>query len=387
MQNRWTKQPMLAIVNNHLVDYPTPINISYYWGFGSLAGICLVIQIVTGIFLAMHYTPHVDLAFTSVEHIMRDVNNGWLLRYLHANGASFFFIMVYAHMFRGLYYGSYAHPREHLWCSGVTIIILMMATGFIGYVLPWGQMSFWGATVITNLISAVPAVGTPIVEWVWGGFSVDNPTLNRFFSLHYILPFVIAGLVLVHLALLHENGSNNPLGVDSKVDRVPFYPYFYVKDLFGLVLMLLVFSVFVFFYPNTLGHPDNYIPANPMLTPAHIVPEWYFLPFYAILRSIPHKLGGVVAMLGALISLMALPYLNTSEVRSSAFRPIFRQLFWLFLVDCLILGWIGQNVVEYPYVEIGQIATFYYFFFLLVLIPGLGRFESYLMRMKVLLSY
>jgi ubiquinol-cytochrome c reductase cytochrome b subunit len=329
----------------------------------------------------------VDLAFTSVEHIMRDVNNGWLLRYLHANGASFFFIMVYAHMFRGLYYGSYAHPREHLWCSGVTIIILMMATGFIGYVLPWGQMSFWGATVITNLISAVPAVGTPIVEWVWGGFSVDNPTLNRFFSLHYILPFVIAGLVLVHLALLHENGSNNPLGVDSKVDRVPFYPYFYVKDLFGLVLMLLVFSVFVFFYPNTLGHPDNYIPANPMLTPAHIVPEWYFLPFYAILRSIPHKLGGVVAMLGALISLMALPYLNTSEVRSSAFRPIFRQLFWLFLVDCLILGWIGQNVVEYPYVEIGQIATFYYFFFLLVLIPGLGRFESYLMRMKVLLSY
>jgi ubiquinol-cytochrome c reductase cytochrome b subunit len=378
---------MLAIVNNHLVDYPTPINISYYWGFGSLAGICLVIQIVTGIFLAMHYTPHVDLAFTSVEHIMRDVNNGWLLRYLHANGASFFFIMVYAHMFRGLYYGSYAHPREHLWCSGVTIIILMMATGFIGYVLPWGQMSFWGATVITNLISAVPAVGTPIVEWVWGGFSVDNPTLNRFFSLHYILPFVIAGLVLVHLALLHENGSNNPLGVDSKVDRVPFYPYFYVKDLFGLVLMLLVFSVFVFFYPNTLGHPDNYIPANPMLTPAHIVPEWYFLPFYAILRSIPHKLGGVVAMLGALISLMALPYLNTSEVRSSAFRPIFRQLFWLFLVDCLILGWIGQNVVEYPYVEIGQIATFYYFFFLLVLIPGLGRFESYLMRMKVLLSY
>lgn len=381
--NRWNKQPLLAVVNNHIVDYPTPANISYLWGFGSLAGLCLVIQIVTGVFLAMHYTPHVDLAFVRVEHIMRDVNNGWLLRYLHANGASMFFIVVYLHMFRGLYYGSYAYPRGHLWNSGVRIFILMMATGFIGYVLPWGQMSFWGATVITNLISALPLVGEPIVQWVWGGFSVDNPTLNRFFSLHYILPFVIAGLVLVHLALLHLEGSSNPLGVESSVDRIPFYPYFYVKDLFGFVLLMCLFSVFVFFYPNTLGHPDNYIPANPMVTPAHIVPEWYFLPFYAILRSIPHKLGGVLAMFGALVGLMALPYINTSEVRSSAFRPIFRKLFWLFVVNCLILGWIGQNVVEYPYVEVGQVATVFYFSFLFVIIPVLGRLESILMRIKV----
>nr|ANO44452.1 cytochrome b [Schizochytrium sp. TIO1101]QBK37900.1 cytochrome b [Aurantiochytrium acetophilum] len=377
---RWTKQPILAIINNHIVDYPTPINISYMWGFGSLSGLMLVVQILTGVFLAMHYTPHVDLAFSSVEHIMRDVNNGWLLRYLHANGASFFFIVVYIHMFRGLYYGSYAHPRELLWCSGVVIFILMMATAFIGYVLPWGQMSFWGATVITNLISAIPAVGESVVNWVWGGFSVDNPTLNRFFSLHYILPFVIAALALVHLVLLHQDGSNNPLGVDSKSDTISFYPYFYVKDLFGLILLFIVYSYFVFFAPNVLGHSDNYIMANPMVTPAHIVPEWYFLPFYAILRSIPHKLGGVIAMFGAIVCLMALPFINTSEVRSSVFRPIFRKFFWLFVVDCMILGWIGQNVVEYPYVEIGQVCTVFYFFFLLVLIPLLGRFESMLMR-------
>ena len=377
---RWTKQPILAIINNHIVDYPTPINISYMWGFGSLSGLMLVVQILTGVFLAMHYTPHVDLAFSSVEHIMRDVNNDWLLRYLHANGASFFFIVVYIHMFRGLYYGSYAHPRELLWCSGVVIFILMMATAFIGYVLPWGQMSFWGATVITNLISAIPAVGESVVNWVWGGFSVDNPTLNRFFSLHYILPFVIAALALVHLVLLHQDGSNNPLGVDSKSDTISFYPYFYVKDLFGLILLFIVYSYFVFFAPNVLGHSDNYIMANPMVTPAHIVPEWYFLPFYAILRSIPHKLGGVIAMFGAIVCLMALPFINTSEVRSSVFRPIFRKFFWLFVVDCMILGWIGQNVVEYPYVEIGQVCTVFYFFFLLVLIPLLGRFESMLMR-------
>lgn len=381
--NRWTKQPLLAVVNNHIVDYPTPVNLSYLWGFGSLAGLCLIIQIVTGIFLAMHYTPHVDLAFASVEHIMRDVNNGWLLRYLHANGASMFFIVVFLHIFRGLYYGSYAYPREHLWCSGVLILFLMMATGFIGYVLPWGQMSFWGATVITNLISALPFVGEPIVEWVWGGFSVDNPTLNRFFSLHYTLPFVIAALSLVHLALLHLEGSSNPLGVDTTGDKIPFYPYFYVKDLFGFLLMMVVFMVFVFFYPNTLGHPDNYIPANPMVTPAHIVPEWYFLPFYAILRSIPHKLGGVIAMFAAIAGLALLPFINTSEVRSSAFRPIFRKFFWLFVVDCLILGWIGQNVVEYPYVEVGQVATAYYFFFLFVVIPVLGRLESKMMRMAL----
>lgn len=380
---RWTKDPILSVVNNHIVDYPTPINLSYLWGFGSLAGLCLVIQIVTGIFLAMHYTAHVDLAFASVEHIMRDVNNGWLLRYLHANGASFFFIVVYLHMFRGLYYGSYAYPRGLLWSSGVVILILMMATGFIGYVLPWGQMSFWGATVITNLISAVPVVGEPIVEWVWGGFSVDNPTLNRFFSLHYTLPFIIAALALVHLALLHVDGSSNPLGIDSTSDKISFYPYFYVKDLLGFFILMVLFMGFVFFYPNTLGHPDNYIPANPMVTPPHIVPEWYFLPFYAILRSIPHKLGGVVAMGAALVGFLALPHINTSEVRSSVFRPIFRQFYWLFVADCLVLGWIGQNVVEYPYVEVGQVATFYYFFFLLVLIPGLGVLENKLMRLKL----
>lgn len=380
MRKRWTNNSLLAVVNNHIVDYPTPANISYMWEFGVLAGMCLVIQLVTGIFLAMHYTAHVDLAFLSVEHIMRDVTNGWLLRYLHSNGASFFFIVVFAHIFRGLYYGSYAQPRGHLWCSGVAIFLLMMGTGFIGYVLPWGQMSFWGATVITNLISAVPLVGDSIVEWVWGGFSVANPTLNRFFSLHYLLPFVIAGLALVHLALLHTEGSSNPLGVDTGVDKIPFYPYFYVKGLFGFLIMLTVFSFFVFFYPNAMGHPDNYIPANPMVTPPHIVPEWYFLPFYAILRSIPHKLGGVVAMIAAILGLMALPYINTSEVRSSAFRPVFRKLYWLFVVDCFILGWIGQNVVEYPYVEIGQIGTVFYFGFLFVLIPGLGYLESRLMR-------
>lgn len=376
---------MRAILNNHLVDYPTPSNISYYWGFGSLAGLMLVVQLVTGIFLAMHYTPHVDRAFSSVEHIMRDVNYGWLLRYLHANGASFFFIVVYVHMMRGLYYGSYAHPRGHLWGSGVIIFILMMGTGFIGYVLPFGQMSLWGATVITNLISAVPRVGDSIVQWVWGGFSVDNATLNRFFSLHFTLPFVIAALALVHLALLHAEGvgSGNALGVDADADRIPFYPYLYVKDLFGRIGLWTVFSIFVFFAPNLLGHPDNYIPANPMVTPPHIVPEWYFLIFYAILRSIPHKLRGVVAMLFALVGLLLLPYINTSEVRSTTFRPIFRPLYWLFIVDCRILGWIGQKVVEYPYIEIGQIGAAYYFGFLLVLIPRVGRLEAALIRRQV----
>jgi len=383
MQTRWNKShPLLSRVNNHLVDYPSPSNISYYWSFGSLSGRMLVVQLVTGIFLAMHYTPHVDMAFVSVEHIMRDVNNGWLMRYRHANGASFFFIVVYRHIMRGMYYGSYAQPRAHLWCSGVVIFILMMGTGFIGYVLPFGQMSLWGATVITNRASAVPYVGESVVEWVWGGFSVDNATLNRFFSLHFTLPFVVAALALVHLVLLHQDGvgSGNPLGVDGTVDRIPFYPYFYVKDMFSFVALMVVVSSFVFFMPNSLGHPDNYIPANAMVTPPHIVPEWYFLVFYAILRSIPHKLGGVVAMLSALVRLMALPWINTSEVRSTTFRPIYRQLYWFFIADCLILGWIGQKVVEYPYVEVGQLATLYYFAFILVLIPVTGRLESFLMR-------
>lgn len=373
---------MRAILNNHLVDYPTPVNVSYYWGFGSAAGLMLTVQLVTGICLAMHYTPHVDRAFASVEHIMRDVNYGWLLRYLHANGASFFFIAIYLHMARGLYYGSYAHPRGHLWSSGVLIFIVTMGTGFIGYVLPFGQMSLWGATVITNLLSAIPRVGESVVQWVWGGFSVDNATLNRFFSLHFTLPFVIAALALVHLALLHAEGvgSGNPLGVDGTVDRLGFYPYFYVKDRFGRLVLWTVMAMFVFFAPNALGHPDNYIEANPMVTPPHIVPEWYFLMYYAILRSIPHKLGGVFAMLFALVGLMLLPYLNTSEVRSTTFRPIFRPLYWFFVVDCLILGWIGQKVVEYPYVEVGQLATVYYFRFILVLVPVVGRRESRLIR-------
>jgi len=380
---RWNKENLLSFVDSHIIDYPTPINLNYFWSFGSTAGLCLVIQILTGIFLAMHYTPHMDYAFNSVEHIMRDVNNGWLLRYLHANGASMFFIVVYSHIFRGLYYGSYMYPRGKLWASGVIIFLLMMATGFMGYVLPWGQMSFWGATVITNLFSAVPFVGGAIVEWLWGGFCVDNATLNRFFSLHYLMPFVIAGLVIVHLSLLHNDGSNNPLGINTNVDTTSFYPYFYVKDLLSFLVFLAFFSFFVFFYPNVLGHSDNYIPANPLVTPAHIVPEWYFLPFYAILRSIPDKLGGVVAMLAAILVLLLLPILNTSEIRSSKFRPIFGLAYWFLVADFLILGWIGQKPVETPFIEVGQIATVFYFLFLLVLVPAIGLLEKQLIRNKL----
>jgi ubiquinol-cytochrome c reductase cytochrome b subunit len=380
---RWPKDYVLSVANNHLIDYPSPINLSYAWSFGSLAGICLVIQLVTGIFLAMHYTPHIDLAFSSVEHIMRDVNSGWLIRYMHANGASMFFIVVYSHLFRGLYYGSYIAPREHLWCSGVVIFLLMMATAFMGYVLPWGQMSFWGATVITNLFSAIPVVGPSIVDWLWGGFCVDNATLNRFFSLHFVLPFAIAGLVIVHLALLHKDGSNNPLGIDSSSDKISFYPYFYVKDLFSLMCFVVFFSIILFYYPNTLGHPDNYIPADPMVTPAHIVPEWYFLPFYAILRSIPDKLGGVVAMGGAIVILLFLPFINTSKVRSSTFRPIYRFVFWFLFADFLLLGWIGQEVVEEPFVMVGQIGTIFYFIYFLVFIPLVGILENLLIRTNV----
>jgi len=379
---RWNKNYLLAFMDSHLIHYPSPINLSYAWSFGSTAGICLVIQILTGVFLAMHYTPHIDLAFGSVEHIMRDVNNGWLIRYMHANGASMFFIVVYCHIFRGLYYGSYMHPRQLLWCSGVIIFILMMGTAFMGYVLPWGQMSFWGATVITNLATAIPFVGNAIVTWLWGGFTVDNPTLNRFFSLHFLFPFLIAGMSLVHLALLHKDGSNNPLGVDTSVDKIPFYPYFFVKDLFAFFVFMFVFSFFVFYFPNSMGHPDNYIPANPLVTPAHIVPEWYFLPFYAILRSIPDKLGGVVAMGGALIILLLIPFTNTSEIRSTTFRPIFKIFFWIFVADFAILGWIGQMPVKSVFVLVGQIATVYYFLFFLVLIPVLGTLESYLVRYK-----
>lgn len=373
------KQPALSILHGHVVDYPSPTNLNYFYSFGSLAGISLMVQMVTGIFLAMHYTPHVDLAFASVEHIMRDVEGGWLLRYLHANGASMFFIVVYLHMFKGLYYGSYASPREALWCLGVVILLLMIVTAFIGYVLPWGQMSFWGATVITSLASAIPLVGDQIVTWLWGGFSVDNATLNRFFSLHYLLPFVIAGASVVHLAALHQYGSNNPLGIESGVDRVGLYPYFYVKDLVAWVMFALLFSVFVYFAPNALGHPDNYIPANPMSTPAHIVPEWYFLWVYAILRSIPNKLGGVAAIALVFVSLLALPFFHGSPIRSSHFRPLYRTCFWLLVADCLLLGWIGQQPVEDPYILLGQGASVYFFFYFLVILPFLGRFEHALL--------
>jgi len=377
---RILRAPLVDTVTNHLIDYPTPVNISYLWGFGSAAGIFLGVQLITGICLAMHYTPHIDLAFISVEHIMRDVNYGWLLRYIHANGASFFFLVVYMHILRGLYYGSYAHPRSHVWGIGIIILILMMATAFMGYVLPWGQMSFWAATVITNLFSAIPWVGTSIVQLLWGGFSVDNATLNRFFSLHYLLPFAILGAVLLHLALLHQDGSNNPLGMSSHTDKVSFYPYFWAKDVLGWVSIGFVFCLFVYFAPNALGHPDNYIPANPMVTPAHIVPEWYFLPLYAVLRSIPNKLLGVIAMFGALLILLLLPYINTSEVRSSYFRPIYRKFFWLTVVDLVILGWIGGNTPEEPYITVGQVATAYYFIFFLGLIPLIGYLERALIQ-------
>jgi len=365
-----------TFTQSHIITYPTPINLNYMWSFGSMAGICLVIQILTGIFLAMHYTPHIDLAFSSVEHIMSDVNNGWLIRYLHANGASMFFIVVYAHLFRGLYYGSYMYPRGKLWGIGVIIFLLMMATAFMGYVLPWGQMSLWGCIVITNLFSAIPFVGHSIVEWLWGGFSVSNATLNRFFSLHYLLPFVIVGLVIIHLALLHHDGSNNPLGIGKNIDLIDFYPYYYVKDLFAFFIFILLFSFFIVFFPNILVHFDTYICANPLSKPAHIVPEWYFLPFYAILRSIPDKLGGVVAMISAIIILLFLPLINTSEIRSSKFRPIFGIAFWFLFVDFLLLGWIGQKPVESPFVEIGLGATIFYFIFLLFLLPMVGVLEK-----------
>lgn len=377
---RWNKDKILAFIDSHIISYPTPINLNYFWSFGSLAGLSLIIQIVTGIFLAMHYTPHVDYAFDSVEHIMRDVNNGWLIRYTHANGASMFFIVVYGHIFRGLYYGSYMQPRGKLWVSGVIIFLIMMATAFMGYVLPWGQMSFWGATVITNLFSAIPLVGQSIVEWLWGGFSVGNATLNRFYSLHFTLPFVIAGLVIVHLSLLHKDGSNNPLGINDEEEFVDFYPYYYTKDLFAFFSYAFVFGVLVFYYPNALGHPDNYIPANAMVTPPHIVPEWYFLPFYAILRSIPDKLGGVVAMISAILVLLLLPVINLSEVRSSKFRPIYAFFYWFLVADFILLGWIGQKPVEYPYMEVGAGATIFYFVYFLVLIPGIAILEKALLK-------
>ena len=377
---RWIdhRLPVFSFMHHELHEYPTPKNLNYLWNLGSLAGLALVTMIVTGIILAMHYTPHVDYAFESVERIMRDVNHGWLIRYIHMNGASFFFIVVFIHIFRGLYYGSYKTPRELLWILGVLILLLMMATAFMGYVLPWGQMSFWGATVITNLFSAIPFVGESIVVWLWGGFSIDNPTLSRFFALHYLMPFLIVGVVILHIIALHRFGSNNPLGIDvnGKQDTIPFHPYYTSKDLFGAVVFLTIFASAIFFYPNYLGHPDNYIPANPLQTPAHIVPEWYFLPFYAILRAIPDKLGGVLFMFGAIAVLFIVPWLDKSPVRSGRFRPIFKIFFWVLLADCVLLGWLGAKPAEGIYVVLSRLATAWYFMHFLIILPVLSLVEK-----------
>lgn len=370
--------PVFGLMHSSFVAYPTPRNLNYWWTFGGILTFMLVVQIVTGIVLVMHFTPTAAGAFDSVEHIMRDVNYGWLLRYLHANGASMFFLAVYIHIFRGLYYGSYKEPREVLWILGVIIFLLMMATAFMGYVLPWGQMSFWAATVITNLFSAIPLVGNSIVTWLWGGYSVDQPTLLRFFSLHYLLPFVIFGVVLLHVWALHVVGQNNPDGIDVKTgkDTLPFTPYATVKDGFALVVFLILFAWFVFYLPNYLGHPDNYIPANPLQTPPHIVPEWYFLPFYAILRAIPSKLGGVIAMFASIFVLVFVPWLDTSKVRSAKYRPLYKQFFWILLVVCIGLGYLGAKPPEGGYVIAARILTAYYFIHFLVILPLLGYIEK-----------
>ena len=370
--------PIFSVLREALVDHPTPRNLNYWWNFGSLAGITLVIMIVSGLLLSMHYVAHVDLAFDSVEHIMRDVNYGWLLRYIHSVGSSMFFLIVYIHISRGLYYGSYKSPREVLWWLGIIIFFLMIITAFLGYTLPWGQMSFWGATVITNLFSAIPLIGDNIVTWLWGGFSIDNPTLNRFYSLHFLTPFIIVGVVFLHIVALHKFGSNNPTGIDLtlKQEKIPFHPYYTVKDFFGYGVFFIIFGIFVFFLPNLLGHPENYIPADPFVTPEHIIPEWYFLPFYAILRAIPFKLLGVLAMLGSILILFVLPWLDTCKVRSCRFRPIYKQFYWIFIFNFIVLGWVGSKVPEGHYLIISRICTAYYFTHFLIILPILGMFEK-----------
>jgi quinol-cytochrome oxidoreductase complex cytochrome b subunit len=369
--------PILSLAHSSFVAYPTPRNLNYWWAFGAILSFMLAAQIVTGVVLAMHYTPHVDHAFNSVEHIMRDVNWGWLLRYAHAVGGSMFFLAAYVHMFRGLYYGSYKDPREVLWILGVIILLLMIMTGFMGYVLPWGQMSFWAATVITNLFSAIPVFGESIVTWLWGGYSVGNPTLNRFFSLHYLLPFVILGVVVLHVWALHVSGQNNPTGVEprSKQETVPFTPHATIKDLFLTVVFFILYAWFVFYLPNYLGHPDNYIPANPAVTPTHIVPEWYYLPFYAILRAIPNKLLGVLFLMASIVILAFVPWLDTSKVRSASYRPLYRQFFWVFAAVCVGLGWLGSKPAEGNYVLAARVLTAWYFLHFLIILPLLGLVE------------
>nr|UEE83337.1 cytochrome b [Barbatula quignardi] len=366
--------PLIKIANHALVDLPAPSNISVWWNFGSLLGLCLATQILTGLFLAMHYTSDISTAFSSVAHICRDVNYGWLIRNMHANGASFFFICLYMHIARGLYYGSYLYKET--WNIGVVLFLLVMMTAFVGYVLPWGQMSFWGATVITNLLSAVPYVGNVLVQWIWGGFSVDNATLTRFFAFHFLFPFVIAGATILHMLFLHETGSNNPTGLNSDADKITFHPYFSYKDLLGFVIMLLALTSLVLFTPGLLGDPENFTPANPLVTPPHIQPEWYFLFAYAILRSIPNKLGGVLALLFSILILMIVPILHTSKQRGLTFRPITQLLFWTLVADMLILTWIGGMPVEHPFIIIGQIASALYFALFLVFMPMAGWLEN-----------
>ncbi|MBM3543526.1 MAG: cytochrome b/b6 [Alphaproteobacteria bacterium] len=373
--------PVARLMHDQFMTFPTPRNLNYWWTFGGILTFILVAQIVTGVVLAMHYIPAEDRAFDSIEHIMRDVNWGWLLRYSHAVGASMFFLAAYIHTFRGLYYGSYKAPREVLWILGVLILLLMIATAFMGYSLPWGQMSFWAVTVITNLFSSldaiVPGLGTTLVQWIWGGFAVGGPTLNRLYSLHYLFPFIIAGVVVLHIWALHVPGNNNPAGIEVKSPKetVPFHPYYSIKDGFALLMFLLLFGVFLFFAPNLLGHADNYIPANPLQTPPHIVPEWYFLPFYAILRAVPDKLLGVIALVSSIVVLFFVPWLDTSKVRSTSYRPVYRWFFWAFVVTCIALGYLGSQAPEGWYLFFGRVFTIYYFAFFLVVMPVVGKFE------------